>query len=93
MLDTYTALEAAGITPHRSRHYPLADVQAALERFSGGRVVLRCGGRRRDTLHEAWYVYFVKGSLQTGEFVPAQDLGRRGDVGNCVPLVRYLPKR
>ncbi len=81
--------------PHSRTHYPLADVQAALQRFSGGRVVLRCVGRggRNDVLHEAWYVYFIKGSLQTGQFVPAKELGKEGDAGNCAPWVRYLPKR
>ncbi len=94
MLDTYSVLERADIVPHPKRHYPLADIQQALEQFSGGRVVLRCnGGGRRDVLHEVWYVYFVKGSLQTGQFVPAQDLGEKGDVGNCAPWVRYLPKK
>lgn len=93
-LDTYTALARAGIVPDATRLYPLAEVRAALERFTGGQVVLRCGGgRARDVLHEAWYVYFVKGSLQTGEFVPATKLGREGDAGNCASDVRYLPKR
>lgn len=91
-LDTHTALRRVGIVPHPRTHYPLADVRAALEQFSGGRVVLRCGGRRRDELHEAWYVYFVQGSLQSGAFVPAQDYGAHGDANNCVPWVRYLPK-
>lgn len=93
-LDTYHALESAGIVPDLRRHYPLADIQAALQRYSGGRVVLRCEGRRgrSDILHEAWYVYFVKGSLQTGVFVPAKELGKEADAGNCAPWVRYLPK-
>jgi len=91
-LDTYFALEKAGVVPHNRRHYPLSDIQGALEKFSGGRVVLRCEGPRRDVLHEAWYVYFLRGSLQTGQFVPAQELGREGDAGNCAPWVRYLPK-
>ncbi|KAK3370081.1 ribonuclease T2-like protein [Podospora didyma] len=92
MLDTYHALEVAGIVPHSRKHYPLADVTAALERFSGGKVVLRCTGRR-DVLHEAWYVYYVKGSLQTGNFLPAKDLGKEGDAGNCAPWIKYLPKK
>ncbi|ROV88631.1 hypothetical protein VMCG_10317 [Cytospora schulzeri] len=92
MLDTYTALSLMGIVPSQRTHYPLEDVRSILEQFSGGRVVLRCGGRRRDELHEAWYVYFVQGSLQTGQFVPAQDLGAHGDANNCVPWVKYLPK-
>ncbi|OIW29456.1 ribonuclease T2 [Coniochaeta ligniaria NRRL 30616] len=91
-LDTYTALAARNIVPSRDERYPLADVKQALEEYSGGRVVLRCSGRG-DVLHEAWYVYFVRGSLQSGEFVPAKTLGREGGAGNCKPWVRYLPKR
>ncbi|PSR87107.1 ribonuclease T2-like protein [Coniella lustricola] len=93
LLDTYTALSLSGITPHERTHYPLEEVRDTLERFSGGKVVLRCGGRHHDELHEAWYVYFVQGSLQTGQFVPAQDYGAHGDANNCVPWVKYLPKR
>ncbi|TDZ21513.1 Ribonuclease Trv [Colletotrichum orbiculare MAFF 240422] len=92
-LDTFTALEKAGIVPSRERKYALADVTGALERLSGGRVVLRCSGRRHDVLHEAWYSYFLKGSLQTGQFVPASELGKHGDANNCAREVRYLPKR
>jgi ribonuclease T2 len=92
-LDTYRALEKAGIVPDSGRHYALADVQRALERFTGGKVVLKCNGGGADILQEVRYVYFIKGSLQTGQFVPAQDLGREEEAGNCAPLVRYLPKR
>ncbi|KAH8909153.1 ribonuclease T2 family protein [Coniochaeta sp. PMI_546] len=91
-LDTYYALERANIVPSRDTRYPLADVRQALEEYSGGKVVLRCSGRG-DVLHEAWYVYFVQGSLQSGQFVPAKNLGREGGAGNCKPWVRYLPKR
>lgn len=63
-----------------------------MEASSGGKVVLRCGGRGRATLHEAWYVFFVQGSLQAGEFVPAGGYGAHGDVGNCADEVWYLPK-
>ncbi|KAI1327956.1 ribonuclease Trv [Xylariaceae sp. FL0255] len=89
-LDTYRALQRAGIEPHQHDTFALEDVQSALEEFSGGKVVLKCG--RGGTLHEAWYVYFVQGSLQSGVFVPARD-SFHGDSGNCPPRVRYLPKR
>ncbi len=87
--------------PHEEKGYPLRRVREVLERFSGGRVVLQCvngaggqGGGARDVLSEVWYVYFVKGSFQTGEFVPAQELaGALGEGGNCAEEVRYLPKR
>ncbi|KAF4785927.1 ribonuclease T2 family protein [Colletotrichum scovillei] len=91
-LDTFTALERAGITPSISRRYALAEVTRTLERLSGGRVVLRCSGQGRDVLHEAWYSYSLMGSLQTGQFVPASDLGSYGEASNCAKEVRYLPK-
>lgn len=92
ILDTFRALERVGIVPDYKKTYALAEMQSALEEFSGGRVILRCTGRSHNVLHEAWYVYFVKGSLQSGEFVPAKD-SFKGDQGNCAAQVRYLPKR
>ncbi len=92
-LDTYYALERAEIAPHPTRRYALAGITTALEQFSGGRVVLQCRGSKNDTLHSVTYVYHVKGSLQTGHFVPARDLTKEGDAANCAPTVRYLPKR
>ncbi|KAK3308283.1 ribonuclease T2-like protein [Chaetomium strumarium] len=107
MLDTYRALQQVGIVPDAGRQYALADVRKALERFSGGRVVLRCSSaagddedvsqqaKGDDVLREVRYVFFITGSLQTGQFVPAQELGLGpdGNAGNCAPRVRYLPKR
>lgn len=99
-LDTHRALARARIVPSATARYALADVRAALERFSGGRgVVLRCAGRARDVLREVRYVYLLRGSLQTGVFVPTQDLdlgreaGGDDDGGECQEQVRYLPKR
>ncbi|KAI0023703.1 ribonuclease T2 [Xylariomycetidae sp. FL0641] len=91
-LDTYRALYRAGIEPSYRTTYARADVEKALADFSGGKVVLQCGGRHHNVLHEAWYVYFVQGSLQDGTFVPAQD-SFRGDSGSCAERIRYLPKR
>jgi ribonuclease T2 len=108
MLDTYRALEQAGIVPDAGRQYALADVREALERFSGGRVVLRCSNTtaeeeegdeelgqqgKGEVLREVRYVFFITGSFQIGQFVPAQALGADKDAGNCAPQVRYLPKR
>lgn len=92
MLDTYRALERVGIEPDYRKTYSLSKIQSALESFSGGRVILQCTGRHHNVLHEAWYVYFVKGSLQSGVFIPAKD-SFHGDQGNCAAEVRYLPKR
>jgi ribonuclease T2 len=92
-LDTFTALALSGIAPDSTKLYPLAQIQKILEEYSGGKVILRCRGPGRDLLHEAWFMYFVKGSLQSGDFIPAKDLGEKGGQGNCKALVRYLPKR
>jgi ribonuclease T2 len=92
-LDTYTALTQADIAPTDDKLYSLSSVQETLEEYSGGRVILRCRGPKSDILHEAWYVYFVKGSLQSGIFIPAKDLGENGDKGNCAESVHYLPKK
>ncbi|KAI1822908.1 ribonuclease Trv [Xylaria intraflava] len=89
-LDTYSALKRVGIEPDSSKTYALADIEAALEEYSGTRVVLKCS--RHAVLHEAWYVFFVVGSLQSGEVIPARD-SFRGDHSNCPAHVRYLPKR
>ncbi|KAI0814331.1 ribonuclease Trv [Xylaria sp. FL0064] len=89
-LDTYYALERFGIEPDLHKTYELADIVDALEQYSGSRVILKCS--RHGVLHEVWYVWFVKGSLQSGEFVPARD-SFRGDNSNCPAHVRYLPKR
>ena len=98
-LDTYTALARARIVPDPAATYARAEVRAALERFAGGRVVLRCD-RGGEVLREVRYVFFVRGSFQTGEFVPAarELTGREYDVdddgdGGCAEVVRYLPKR
>ncbi|KAJ8125080.1 hypothetical protein O1611_g8558 [Lasiodiplodia mahajangana] len=80
MLDTFRALQRVGIEPDSSKSYALADVKAALEEFSGSRVILKCS--RHGVLHEAWYVWFVKGSLQSGELVPVRD-SFKGDHSNC----------
>ncbi|KAK9425377.1 putative Ribonuclease T2 family protein [Seiridium unicorne] len=92
MLDTYIALSQAGIEPDSHKTFSLAKIQKTLEDFSGGKVVLKCSGRKHDVLHEAWYVYFVQGSLQSGEFVPARD-SFKGDQTDCAKEVRYLPKK
>jgi ribonuclease T2 len=92
MLDTYYALDQQGIVPSANETFALSKIQSTLEQFSGGKVILKCEGAGHDVLHEAWYVYFVQGSLQSGQFVPAKD-SFKGDQGNCAENVRYLPKK
>lgn len=101
-LDTYEALERAGIRPVAASDpdadgttatYALDRVRDVLEDLSGGAVVLRCQGPAQDIFHEVWYVYFMMGSLQSGQFVPARDSFFRGAGGSWAERVRYLPKK
>ncbi|PSS28360.1 hypothetical protein M430DRAFT_91574 [Amorphotheca resinae ATCC 22711] len=87
-LDTYKALEAAGITPSTSKTYTSDAIQAALTKLTGSAVVLGC---RNGALNQAWYSFNVKGSIQTGTFVPAAPAG--SGAGTCPRGgIRYLPK-
>jgi ribonuclease T2 len=86
-LDTYAALAAAGITPSRTKTYTLRELQDALSAVTGSRVWLGCQGRY---LNQAWYYYNVRGSLQTGEFVPTEPSYSRGGCPSAG--IRYMPK-
>ena len=88
-LDTYTALSNAGITPSTEVTYTSQEIQDALTKVTGHAVVLGCTKR---ALNQAWYSYNVRGSLQTGEFVPADPAGSGGK-GTCPDRgIKYLPK-
>jgi len=89
-LNTYKALEAAGILPTTSKTYTSAEIQAALTAITGSEVVLGCF---RGQLNQAWYSFNVKGSLQSGEFVPTAPAGKGGR-GTCPEVgIKYLPKK
>src|ERR1700712_928725 len=105
-LDTYKALAAAGILPSTTQTYTSDQIQSALTTLTGSAVVLGCRGGRLDeavsclpmvlrsiliVLHQ-WYSFNVKGSLQTGAFVPTDPAGKGGR-GTCPKKgIRYLPK-
>lgn len=78
-LDTYKALEAAGITPSTSKTYTSAEIQEALTKVTGSAVVLGCSSGK---LNQAWYSFNVRGSLQTGSFVATAPAGKGGR-GTC----------
>ncbi|KAL4809313.1 ribonuclease T2-like protein [Aspergillus unguis] len=86
-LDTYEALESAGITPSSSATYTLDEIHDALaaihDDFSP---YVACDD---DNLNEAWYFYNVRGNLITGDFEPAEKLTDSScpDTG-----IKYLPK-
>jgi len=86
-LDTYAALSKAGITPDSSATYTLAEIQTALNDVTGFEAVVGCRGNR---LNQAWYSFNVKGSLQSGDFVPVDPAGK----GLRCPEkgIVYLPK-
>jgi len=88
-LDSYTALANAGITPSTDVTYTNQQIQDALSQVTGSAVVLGCS---KGALNQAWYSYNVRGSLQTGTFVPTDPAGSGGR-GTCPESgIRYLPK-
>ncbi|KAL3419329.1 ribonuclease t2 [Phlyctema vagabunda] len=88
-LDTFKALQEAGIVPSTSRRYTADQIQSALLKVTGSEVVLGC---YRGQLNQAWYSFNVKGSLQTGGFVATAPAGKGGR-GTCPRRgIRYLPK-
>jgi len=86
-LNTYATLAKAGIVPHRTLTWSLDQLQSAFQVFHGVPVTLRC---RSGQLDEIWYSLDTRGSIQTGEFVPAAPDGVNS---NCPRRgIKYLPK-
>lgn len=87
-LPSYKWLAAAGIVPSSTATYALADIQAALKANFGHNVVIDCNSKHE--LNELWYHFNVRGSIQTGEFVPVEPVGS----GSTCPStgIKYLPK-
>ncbi|KAK3207622.1 hypothetical protein GRF29_103g1558317 [Pseudopithomyces chartarum] len=87
-LPSYEWLAAAGITPSTSKTYTTAEIQAALAANRPGvSVTLGC---KSGVFNEIWYHYDVRGSLQTGEFVPADPDGTKS---SCPATgIKYVPK-
>ncbi|KAG5913994.1 hypothetical protein E4U61_006206 [Claviceps capensis] len=85
-LPTYKWLAAAGITPSANKYYSLSKIQSVLSKQHGARVTLSCRGK---AFTEVWYHFNVRGSLQTGAFVPSEPDGMKG---KCPSQVLYKPK-
>jgi ribonuclease T2 len=87
-LPSYEWLKAADIVPSKSQTYTFAAIQKALAANRPGvEVTLGC---KSGALNEIWYHYDVRGSLQTGEFVPSDPDGTKS---TCPKTgIRYLPK-
>ncbi|EER29222.1 Ribonuclease Trv, putative [Coccidioides posadasii C735 delta SOWgp] len=86
-LDTYKVLAAAGIEPHPTKTYTLTELQDAISKSHGMEVTLNC---RDSRLNEVWYFFNVKGSLQSGTYVPTKP----GGASSTCPEsgIKYLPK-
>lgn len=55
--------------PDPQQTYTERQLQDALRRLTGQYVTLGC---KKGELKEVWYHFNVRGSLQTGDFVPSQ---------------------
>ncbi|EZF23968.1 hypothetical protein H112_03444 [Trichophyton rubrum D6] len=86
-LNTYKTLADAGITPSNDKTYALRDLQAAVKSSFGMEITFNC---KNGALNEAWYFYNVRGSAQTGEYIPTLP---GGTPSTCPETgIRYLPK-
>ncbi|KAM5465623.1 Ribonuclease T2 precursor (RNase T2) [Microsporum audouinii] len=86
-LNTYKILADAGITPSNDKTYALSDLQAAVKAAFGMEITFNC---RNGALNEAWYFYNVRGSAQTGEYIPTLP---GGTPSTCPQTgIRYIPK-
>lgn len=86
-LPTYEILEEAGVVPGLGMVYSLEEIQSPLQEMHGAEVTVLCRGGELD---QVWYHFDVRGSVQTGVFVPAKPDGMKG---NCPATgIRYLPK-
>ncbi|KAI9739729.1 MAG: ribonuclease T2-like [Cirrosporium novae-zelandiae] len=86
-LDTYQFLAAAGIYPSLTKTYNSTAIQAALQTARGVNTNFRCSNGK---LNEMWFAFDVSGSIQTGQFIPAEPVGMSS---NCPSTgIKYLPK-
>ncbi|KAL8940242.1 MAG: hypothetical protein Q9211_002372 [Gyalolechia sp. 1 TL-2023] len=86
-LDSYAFLSAAGIVPSTTKTYTAAEISAALAKPRGVQVSIHC---RNGEMDEIWYYYNVRGSVQTGDFVPSEPDGSKSD---CPATgIKYVPK-
>ncbi|KAL8958242.1 MAG: hypothetical protein Q9193_004660, partial [Seirophora villosa] len=67
-LDSYAFLADAKILPSTTVTYSAKQIEEALSKPRNVNVTIQC---RNGELDEIWYFYNVRGSLQTGEFVPS----------------------
>ncbi|USP73158.1 ribonuclease m [Curvularia clavata] len=87
-LPSYEWLKEAGITPSTTQTYTFDAIQKAIQaKRPDVEVTLGC---RSGSLNEIWYHFDVRGSVQTGEFVPSNPDGTKS---TCPKTgIKYLPK-
>lgn len=85
-LDTYTALENAGIVPSSSKTYSATDITTALTKVTGQVPIIDCDS---GALSEVYYGFYADGPLGNGKFVPTVVAGASS---SCSGNVKYLPK-
>ncbi|KAJ5259222.1 Ribonuclease T2 [Penicillium angulare] len=86
-LDTYKALESAGITPDDSKTYELSDIQSALAKIHGNATpYLGCDS---DSLSEVWYFFNVAGNAIDGQYKATDTLSKTSCPSSGI---KYLPK-
>ncbi|KAH8655903.1 ribonuclease T2 [Xylariales sp. PMI_506] len=86
-LDTYTALQNAGITPSSSKTYTSAAIIAALTKVTGKTPVILCSD---SEFYQVYYGFYSNGPLTNSDFVATTITGASS---NCPSTgVKYLPK-
>ncbi|CRG89188.1 ribonuclease T2, putative [Talaromyces islandicus] len=86
-LDTYSALEKAGITPDDSKTYKLSDIEdAAGSLHDGKKVYFSC---ENDELSAAYYYFHLRGNAINGEYI-AVDTPEDSDCPSSG--IKYPPK-
>ncbi|KAK1751245.1 hypothetical protein QBC47DRAFT_351239 [Echria macrotheca] len=87
-LPSYSWLAGAGIVPSSTATYTLSAIEAALTAQFGFSVTVNCNSN--NELDELWYHYNVRGSVQSGTFIPTTPVGS----GSTCPSsgIKYLPK-
>ncbi|KAL9018708.1 MAG: hypothetical protein Q9185_004022 [Variospora sp. 1 TL-2023] len=81
-LDSYAFLADAKILPSTTATYSAKEIEKALAKPRKVDVTIQCN--KNGELDEIWYFYNVRGSLQSGEFVPS-DPGSHSSHSNIFP--------
>lgn len=87
LLPSYEWLAAANIVPSTTKRYTKSQIMEVLEYNHGKPVTLGCKG---GALDEIWYHFSVRGSVQTGEFIPTDPDGTKDTCPSTG--IKYLPK-